>query len=115
MITRERRNALLDEAKALVLKGWCQYHQAEAVDGEPVDVTSENAVKFCAAGACVRVTGLHECLGGDAKWDHPVFAAVLRATEHITGAKDVGGYNDHADRTKYEVAAIFDHAKEMPL
>ena len=59
------------------------------------------AVAFCATGACLRV-------GVDA-------AVLYDALEAAGLGRSLVSYNDFPGRTKYEVAALFDHAKEQPL
>lgn len=98
-ITLERRNALLDEAKALVLKGWCQGR-----------ARTDNEV--CAYGAVTVDIHLPSAdmaaIGG-------AWRALKIALAKLGLGTSVFEYNDAPGRTKYEVAAIFDHAKLEPL
>lgn len=117
MIALERRNALLDEAKALVLKGWCQDYFAKDAHGIPVSVAEiahapNRAKEFCARGACWAASK------GDASTWRILDASLesaIRAKFDASTNSTVAKYNNADGRTKYEVAAIFDHAKGMPL
>lgn len=109
MIPIERRNANLDEAKALVLKGWCQQSYAKDASGRDVQFDSERAVCFCMAGAVYRAAGSWD-QGGRSPERLAIDAALSKLNCPPTTC-----YNDAEGRTKSEVAAIFDHAKEMPL
>lgn len=110
MITIEQRNAKLDEAKALVLAGWTQRALARDAGGFSVEYERPIAVSFCAMGACFRVddtitSGL----------SFVMHRALQDALISLGFDRMVGPYNDAPERTKYEVAALFDHAKGMPL
>lgn len=107
-ITLKRRNALLYEAKALVLKGWCQ-GRATVLIFEDGHVIGYNV---CAYGALTY--GLDS-----ANADFPAMVSAWRAlkvaVDKLYCGMSVFAYNDTPGRTKYEVAAMFDHAKKMPL
>lgn len=112
----ENRNALLDAAKALVIAGWCQDHFAKDASGDPVPTCDfarfmARAKSFCARGACLAA----------AAGDLPTFLALDESLEaairtRIDASLDstVAKYNNAPGRTKFEVAAIFDIAKEQP-
>lgn len=57
-----RRVAILEEAKALVEKGWTQGHMAEDEDGNPVLVLAKSACRWCLHGAVFTAVNKH-CLG----------------------------------------------------
>jgi len=109
MTTLEARNAALDRAKALVLAGWCQGVFARDASGMPTRVERKEAVSFCIVGATFRATGVKVLT------DAPCGDALKRALVGLGFGESLARYNDEEGRTKYEVAAIFDHAKEMPL
>ncbi len=65
---------VLEGARELVLKGWCQGAYARDVDGRKCDEISDRAVRWCLIGALRRASGgsvadtpgvfgdaLHEC------------------------------------------------------
>ena len=108
-ITLEERNAALDRAKALILQGWTQGALARNEAGESIyeDVSrrKEKGVCFCASGAVFVAEG--EAFG-------PAWRALRAVTIELCDAYP-SNYNDVPGRTKYEVAALFDHAKEQPL
>lgn len=110
MTPLEKRNAVLDAAKALVLKGWCQNTYAMA-EGFEVRVSSPRATCFCAAGAVMRTEGFAVERGT------PALAALDAVARRFSPdcRNAIAAYNDAPGRTKYEVAALFDHAKEEPL
>lgn len=118
MTPLEARNAKLDAAKALILRGWCQGAYARRADGTSVDIKyirEKSATCFCAKGAIHRV----EDKTSDSavlRNKTPAIMALEAAVEKITdGKSNAIRYNDAPGRTKYEVAALFDHAKETPL
>ena len=103
----EERNAVLDQAKALILAGWCQGALARDAFGSVIQPERAEAVAFCAVGAVFRVAEIGQARrAGNA----------LKSALVLLGFEPkIGRYNDAPGRTKYEVAAIFDHAKEQPL
>jgi hypothetical protein len=107
MTPLEARNAKLDEAKALILKGWCQNVYARDSFGNEIDAKSPDATCFCVIGAII-----HIC-------EKPLYRIVSNALYAVKNdvllMDGLTPYNDAPGRTKYEVAALFDHAKEMPL
>lgn len=103
-MTLEERNAKLDEAKALILKGWCQNSLAQDENNSSVDMRAPEAVKFCILGAIYRIGFANE-----------IYSATKNATQALGFGDLMTTYNNAPGRTKYEVAAIFDHAKEQPL
>lgn len=109
-MTLEERNEKLDAAKTLVLRGWTQGASARNAEGQAVTARDSTAVCWCINGAVVRV-----CTA-QSKED---LYALTNALSYAAGAlkldKNYITYNDFPGRTKYEVAALFDHAKEQPL
>lgn len=93
---------ILDDAKALIEKGWHQGYYARDVHGERRHPTDANAVAFCAIGALER-----------AAEDQSVLALAIakRAVRLAVPGEDVVGFNDAPGRTKEEVAAVFEAAK----
>lgn len=112
MLTLEQRNAKLDAAKALVLKGWCQGTLARDAQDRRCSPIDQQATNFCVVGALRKAANV---TGTFTPWEDALFIALRRATVVVTGSDNVGSYNDAPGRTKYEVAALFDHAKEQPL
>ena len=115
MITLEERNARLNEAKALVLKGWCRVDYAKDAEGFTVHYTDPNAACFCLFGAILRVSYPDRMKPVEDR----SYASMHDSIRDALGSLGYDGagskYNDALGRTKYEVAALFDHAKEQPL
>ena len=94
---------VLRDARDLLAQGWTQGTSARNIDGEPVGVSSLDAVSFCASGACRRVDSL---FGG---------VAVLELAQTIapltySGESIVIHWNDQPGMTKEKVLLGFDHA-----
>lgn len=106
-MTLEERNAALDRAKALVLAGWTQGTNARDQFGTSTAPVRKNAVAFCANGAILFSVPFGET--------RVLVKAVRGALEDLGFPPAIPRYNDVPGRTKYEVAALFDHAKEQPL
>lgn len=102
-MTLEERNEKLDAAKALVLKGWAQRTFYVVIKGQ---------LCFCVLGALREAFHCTPSL---------LDSNLISSMEHAAGLEAQGNpwqlakWNDTPGRTKYEVAALFDHAKEQPL
>jgi hypothetical protein len=112
-ITLAERNAALDRAKALILQGWTQGAVARNDSEQEVGYDDPAAICFCAYGAIGKVSM-------DAGISYESLSSVLKCALGKQQPKDedrfyVSIWQDRAGRTKYEVAALFDHAKEQPL
>jgi len=103
-MTLEERNAKLEEAKQLVLRGWCQGACFKNEEGRAVGF-SQPSISCCALGAIWRVME-------DSPFGDPFHLCELVGKR---GFDSVGGWNDEPGRTVEEVAALFDRAKELPL
>lgn len=113
-MTLEERNAKLEEAKQLVMRGWCQRTSARDKEGFQTAIFSERACTYCVSGAISKVMGY---VGkspelGD-KSPTEFFGLHLLAKEH--SFQNIGNWNDEPGRTVEEVVALFDRAKELPL
>lgn len=93
---------ILDDAKALIEKGWHQGYYARDEHGERRQPTDEHAVAFCAIGALERAGN-----------DMPIAAEALakQALRYAVPGQDVVGFNDAPGRTKAEVLEVFEAAK----
>lgn len=92
---------VLDEAKRiLVEKGWTQGYFAKNAAGENVRLDSEEAESFCVLGAAFRAAGCRN--------ESFIRAALIAAAP----AGEPAEYNDAPGRTKEEVLALIDKAKE---
>ena len=92
----------LEDARALVKKGWAQDYNAMALGSAVCDPRSKAAARWCANGALVAATG-------DA--DSPICSMaydVLRAAAETDGS--LSAWNDAPGRTQAEVLALFDKA-----
>lgn len=108
-MTLEERNDLLDRAQALVLQGWTQGANARNAEGKDTYSARADATCWCVYGAC---------FADREAYNVGLINQALAALE--TAAKSFGytsapSFNDTPSRTKYEVAALFDHAKLQPL
>lgn len=111
-MNKEMRDQKLEEAKQLVLVGWCQRTSARDSKGQITSCFSNDAVSFCASGAICRV------MEGMIKDSSRRYAASLFFGLHDL-AKEMGyrhaaDFNDAPGRTVEEVAAFFDKLKERP-
>lgn len=97
---------ILDDAKALIEKGWHQGYYVRDVHGKRQLPTDANAVAFCAIGALERAGS-----------DQPVVALAIakKALRLAVPEQDVVGFNDAPGRTKEEVVAVFEAAKGWVL
>jgi len=95
-IDREAIAAKLDEARALVERGWTQDNFAQDASGQLVVSNSPEAVCFCAAGAVGRV---------QAPWWES-----LAALEKAVGTNNIVVWNDAPERTQAEVVEAFKRA-----
>lgn len=111
MSTLEERNAIYDQAKALVLQGWCQGDYAKNDYNVSVNWIGDyyEHRNFCGIGALLNRLPLSSL------YERDLYLEPLREVLMPMGFKTFSEYNDVPRRTKYEVAAIFDQAKEMPL
>ena len=89
---------VFEKAKALIEKGWTQFHCAVNANGEPCPVESPDAVCFCSGGAVFAVLG-----PSDPSWQY------LRTLEEIMG-EPVALWNDKKGRKKEEVIEVFEKA-----
>jgi hypothetical protein len=114
MTPLEQRNANLDKAKDLILTlGWTQGEYARDNTGMPCSLLSAYVSCLCARGAIMRVIRQEADMR---EYNSPEMLAWELAVSGLLahGRSDID-YNDEPGRTKYEVAALFDHAKEIPL
>ena len=94
-IDREAVAAKLDEARALIERGWTQEVEARDADGVEVFDDAEEAVCFCAVGALNRVG---------------YSATAHRALKGVVGGEDVVDWNDSPHRTQADVIDAFKRA-----
>ena len=104
MATGERKKSeVLREAMALIAEPgrWCQGMDAATVAGKPVFASDNDAARWCAVAAVVRVVG-----GGPGK-ARPV-TEVLREAAGQLGHRSAESLNDHG--THADVLAMFTRA-----
>lgn len=105
MSERDEVIRLLDAAKALLIeKGWAQGFYARDAAGEVVSVEDPTACSFCAMGALVYVTQ---------EASRETSRSAFNAMERAVSDGNIARYNDAPERTKEEVLALFDKAKEL--
>ena len=88
----------LDEARALIEKGWCKSAYARTADNRPCSAKSDYAVRWCAVGAIARIDdygGLYGCVA------------------KVVGIDNLSGWNDAHERTQAEVIDAFKRAAEL--
>jgi hypothetical protein len=94
---------ILDDARALIERGWCQTRYGENAFGERVSSESPDAVRWCATGAIERVCIFRARETG----------GYFQLWSDVTNAldKSIGEFrtcwNDHPDRTQQEVVEAF--------
>lgn len=106
-MTRERRDADLDAAKALVLAGWTQGTPARDASGGKIGWERREAASFCLGGAICRAAAVGASISA-------VVVAVNGAIEALGLPRNIHLYNDAPGRTKEEVADLLERAKEQP-
>lgn len=96
---------ILEEARTLVEKGWCQRDYARTAAGNGVCWDSLLACKFCSSGALIRV--------GHQSRTHglvPPFLKAQAAFLQVIESPDIALWNDAPGRTQADVLAAFDKA-----
>lgn len=53
---------ILKKARTLLASGWCRNWLAKNKSGVPVDAQNEEAIRFCARGAILKVFGINSTL-----------------------------------------------------
>ena len=94
---------ILQEAKALIERGWCRDTYAVTADGSDCPPDDELAVKWCMSGALYRASGRHPYDGATR-----YHAAVAAQTPY--GMSALAVLNDAPETTKAMVLAVFDAA-----
>lgn len=96
---------VLDEAKkVLIEKGWTQGYYAKDAQGELVGIHDGDACSFCAVGA------IHRASEDASDWARDEAGNAVVA---VTPGFNIPIYNDAKGRTKDEILALFDKAKEQ--
>lgn len=98
------RDAFDAAKKVLIEKGWTQGYYARNAKEELVSVRAEDACAFCAAGALMVAMG-HT--SRQLRYD------AFDILESVTPDHNVAIYNDASSRTKEDILALFDRAKEQ--
>lgn len=101
-----RAKELLEDAKQLIIKkGWTQLYYARNAEGYPVEAMDESAASFCIVGALERAS-LYAYRGSDLR-------GARKAIHLVVSRGAIADYNDEPGRTKDEIVALFDAAKEQ--
>ncbi len=93
---------ILQEALALIEKGWCQGAFAKDKYGYSCPEDSCYAVSYCIIGAISKVSLLKRFINNDGT---PIIAYIIK--------EDILVWNDAPGRTKGEVIAVFKRAIEL--
>jgi len=99
-MTNETTIAILTNARAFIAKGWCQGKSALDGDGNPIDATHPQAVRFCIFGA-FDATGII--------LEDPVIE-LFKEASGLPPDRPLTGWNDEPGRTQSEVLEAFDRA-----
>lgn len=102
---------MLAEARALLVRGWCQGEDALDEDGVPVDPSSPVARRWSVAGALLAVWEEWRSAGNAADVVSRDFAEAGLALRAAVG--DIVAWNDAPERTHGEVLAALDRAIEL--
>lgn len=111
-MNKETRDQKLEEAKQLILGGWCQGTSARDSRGEVTSCFDKESVFFCLSGAMCKVTG--GMIKRGSAWQSPGLFFGLHDLAREMGYKHAADFNDAPGRTVEEVAAFFDKLKERP-
>lgn len=109
------------KAQALMLQsGWTQGCLARDVDDRGVDPSSDDAVKFCAIGAIMRIIDDADRLGDDSrKADHTATYLVEMlddvASRDDSSVSTISEYNDSEGRDFSDVENIFFEADDRMM
>jgi hypothetical protein len=102
---------ILAEARALLVRGWCQREAALDEDGAPVDPSSLPARRWSVAGALLAVSEEWRSAQKPAALVSRDFAEAGLALRAAVG--DIVPWNDAPERTHGEVLAALDRAIEL--
>jgi hypothetical protein len=93
----------LQEARALIERGWCKFYGAKTAKGSYVDPESRYAVAWCAYGALIRV---------DPGERLDLLSRLYNAfPPEMLGEDDLlGDYNDDPKTTKEDILSLYDRA-----
>ena len=107
MTTKE----ILEQARALIERGWTQNASARNADGDHVAPTSRHACKWCASGALNTVYETIQNWRDDPKTEEAsdlVRAAIPKGSNDFH--KTIIGFNDAIETTKADILSVFDEA-----
>lgn len=100
---------LLDGTKQLLVeKGWTQGARARSVEGGLVPAGDPRACSFCLLGAFAQVCNDLQVGSSDAR-----FRALSALWTAKATTKGIAAYNDEAGRTKEDILALIDRAKDL--
>lgn len=94
----------LEHARALIAQGWARGTFARDANNRTTNPESDEAVKFCALGACIRAS--YDFDGNDS-----AFYGHMRDVLHAAAGKSIVQLNDDSSR-KEPVLRAFDRAIE---
>lgn len=100
---------LLDGTKKLLVeKGWTQGARARSAEGGLVPPGDPRACSFCLLGAFART-----CEESSVDSSNGRLRALLALWTAKATAKGIAAYNDEAGRTKEDILALIDRAKDL--
>jgi hypothetical protein len=97
-------SVILEQARVLVEKGWCQEFAAKNANGDSVAAISKSAVRFCPAGAIE-----HAC---DTRW--PLMPP-MEWLWRVVGKMQVKIWNAKPERTQAEAVEALAKARDLAL
>jgi hypothetical protein len=107
-------STVLQEAQALVRKGWCRGAMARDSVGDAVPYLSDEAVAFCVVGALEKVLlGVDkDSSPGQPSLYMRLRSQAVRALTSVTGLSPAA-FNDTHGRTQKEILQLFSQALEI--
>lgn len=99
---------ILEKAKKVVKKGWCQKVSARNKNGKPVICYSKEACRFCTTGAIAKVAGLPNMLQPGRTLAEAFY--YLMEAKSAQPNLSLTEWNDVKGRTKRQVLFLYDRA-----
>ena len=108
MITHDNIVGVVEHAKSLVERGWCQYNRAEDWKGRRVSPLSDNARRWCMTGAIDA--GVFKYAGSIG--DRQMMYSRLKDELGLTFYEYVTTWNDWPGRTQGQVVRVMEKVLE---
>jgi hypothetical protein len=99
---------LLQQARKLVARGWCQGSDARDSNGAGVEPWDPQAASWSLLGALVAAVELEAAASGEIPLSE--LAAALNPLADLVDTDSLAAWNDKPDRSQAEVVAVLDRA-----